>query len=170
MTTITKEYIDSILSYTPSTGNFIWKITRAKAKKGAIAGYIVNGHRYLKIKDIEKPAARWVWFYFHNTFPSNHLLHINGNKMDDRIENLSVQFVQQPFQNLTQDILKQFVTYNPETGIFTWIAPQKTKGKIRTNFHGITVELGYIVIEISGKGYPAHRLAWLYSYGRWPIN
>ena len=27
---------------------------------------------------------------------------------------------------------------------------------------------GYVVIRYAGKGYKAHRLAWLHVYGRWP--
>lgn len=69
--------------------------------------------------------------------------------------------------NITQDKLKSLIEYNQETGIFKWkvkISYLVSPGDIA----GTTNRSGYIVIKISGKGYKAHRLAWLYVHGRWP--
>lgn len=67
---------------------------------------------------------------------------------------------------ITQEKLKQLLTYDRNTGIFLW----KVK---RNNNHDITkpagVEFdGYVRIQIDGKKYRAHRLAWLYEYGYMP--
>jgi len=67
---------------------------------------------------------------------------------------------------MQQDRLKDRLSYDPVTGIFTWIespCPTVMKGtKAGTN------ENGYITIGIDNKVYKAHRLAWLYSYGYMP--
>ena len=69
---------------------------------------------------------------------------------------------------LTAAQLKEFLEYDPITGLFVWIktAPNKTQflGKIAGN----RAETGYITIKLLGTIYLAHRLAWLYMTGEWP--
>ena len=68
---------------------------------------------------------------------------------------------------LTQEILKQHLSYDPGTGLFRWI---KNRGQLRKmgNIAGCYVH-GYIGIRVlNGRRHGAHRLAWLYVYGEWP--
>ena len=72
-------------------------------------------------------------------------------------------------QILTQAKLKELLDYNPDTGDFTNKAfrglraiPGEIAGNLNTR--------GYIDISIGRRKYKAHRLAWLYTYGTWPIN
>jgi hypothetical protein len=65
--------------------------------------------------------------------------------------------------------LNQVLRYNPDTGVFVWkINPANgghpTKGKIA----GTRMKTGYWAIEIAGRKYSRHVLAWAYYYGRWP--
>lgn len=65
--------------------------------------------------------------------------------------------------NITQERLKQLVTYNPDSGIFY---RKTTFGKsIAGNETGTKSMYGYLLITIDRKSYRAHRLAWLYMYG-----
>jgi len=66
---------------------------------------------------------------------------------------------------LTQDDLKKIVNYNYETGVFTRIS----NGNILKTRIGSKGKF-YLGTEIKGKQYKLHRLAWLYHYGRHPIN
>lgn len=66
---------------------------------------------------------------------------------------------------ITQERLKQNLFYDKHTGIFTW--------KIRKS--GVTfgnnagyISDGYMLIRIDDVYYRAHRLAFLYVFGRWP--
>jgi len=70
---------------------------------------------------------------------------------------------------LTQERLKEVVDYNPETGIFTWRCAQGKRTDLIGQTAGFDVN-GYIGIRIDYERYPAHRLAWLYVHGRWPVN
>ena len=85
-------------------------------------------------------------------------------------------------QILSQKKLKELLHYNPETGVFTWKSANK---KYLKSQHAAAVWKGqkegksagsirkrsgkrYIDIRICGKCYLAHRLAWLYSTGKFP--
>lgn len=63
--------------------------------------------------------------------------------------------------DLTQEALRNALTYNPDTGIFTRNTPGKSKVGSKANG-------GYIKIYVLGNEYRAHRLAWLYTTGKWP--
>ena len=69
---------------------------------------------------------------------------------------------------LTQDRLKELLTYDPSTGVFNWRFTRRAAkaGAIA----GTRSPKNYIMISVDAKVYPAHRLAWLYTYGEWPIS
>lgn len=70
---------------------------------------------------------------------------------------------------MTQEELKQILDYDPETGLFRW----KIKPSKKINIGDVAGALrpdGYIQIRINKKDYSAHRLAWLYVTGDWPVN
>lgn len=72
---------------------------------------------------------------------------------------------------ITQEFIKELLDYNPDTGIFTWAKSKGTakKGK-ESGWKATPNGKSYRVIMINGRGYFSHRLAWLYSYGSFPVN
>lgn len=70
-------------------------------------------------------------------------------------------------QELTQDRLKNLLSYDHDTGIFSW-AIDRNGGAYKNDTAGGLSKIGYITIRVDGIRYPAHRLAWLYTYGEWP--
>lgn len=71
---------------------------------------------------------------------------------------------------LSHDELIKILDYNQETGIFIWKHEQKN-GQIKANSiaGSIHKKTGYIRIGINNMKYLAHRLAWFYVTGNWPI-
>ena len=67
-------------------------------------------------------------------------------------------------QILTQNRLKELLSYNPDTGIFTWRHPTSNRVKVGDVCSCKDVK-GYLVIRLFNKQYKAHQLAWLYTHG-----
>ena len=70
---------------------------------------------------------------------------------------------------LTAKYLREILTYAPDTGLFTW-KKKKVSDKVRVGNIAGTLCRGYVAIRISKVRYQAHRLAWLYVTGKWPIR
>lgn len=70
--------------------------------------------------------------------------------------------------DLTAELLRALLHYDPETGIFTWLLPKSSKIKPGDRAGGKDIQSGYRSIWVVGKGRAEHRLAWLYVYGEWP--
>lgn len=66
---------------------------------------------------------------------------------------------------LTQEKLKELMSYDPETGLFNWLRPPRGYRKGREL--GANSK-GYVLIGVDGGRYLAHRLAWLYVHGNFP--
>ena len=69
---------------------------------------------------------------------------------------------------LTQSYLKSILHYNPETGAFTWLVSRGNQFTRPGMLAGSDDGKGYRKIEIGGKGYYGHRLAFLYMTGAFP--
>lgn len=69
---------------------------------------------------------------------------------------------------LTQQVLKESLTYNPDTGLFVRLkGPGSKAGKPK---EGARHGRGYRVLGVMYATYLAHRLAWLYMTGEWPTS
>lgn len=75
--------------------------------------------------------------------------------------------------SITQELLKKYLQYDPETGLFTWIGSYDQNHKRIGTVAGCVSKttkrnLKYAHIQIFGNKYPAHRLAFLYMNGKFP--
>lgn len=69
---------------------------------------------------------------------------------------------------LTQSRLKELLSYDAVSGVFTWLKAVNSRSNIG-DIAGSKCENGYILIGIDGYGYSAHRLAFLYVEGHMPL-
>jgi hypothetical protein len=75
---------------------------------------------------------------------------------------------------LTAEIVRELLDYNPDTGEFVWKHRTENEGNFNARWEGRVAgtkdRKGYITIKIQGKKYAAHRLAWLFTYCEWPVD
>lgn len=105
---ITQDYVKQLLEY--RDGVLYWKVSRGKAKVGAKTGYLnqigyfqtqVNGKLYLNHRLI---------FLMHHGYLPQYLDHIDGNTLNNKIENLRAA-------TLTQNQYNRKLNKNNSSGV-----------------------------------------------------
>ena len=71
--------------------------------------------------------------------------------------------------SLTQDRIKELLHYNPNAGDFTWLISTSNRVKVG-DIAGCLMANGYLIVRVDGTLHLAHRLAWFYEYGVWPVD
>ena len=136
---LTLNRLKEVLNYNPDTGIFIFKVcsSNGKQKTGSVAGnvYRTNNRRaeYLRIWIDGKRyySHRLAWLYMYGEWPNNGIDHINGDGIDNRIENIreADNTIQQRNRAQRSD------NRSGVTGVFwyknlnKWCADIKVKGK-----------------------------------------
>jgi hypothetical protein len=85
----TIDELRSAIGYDPDTGVFTRKAAYGRAKAGAVLGTKMRtGYLSVCFKGQSFKAHRLAWFYVHGVMPSSPIDHVNGDRTDNRIENL----------------------------------------------------------------------------------
>lgn len=90
---VTQKELKRLFIYNEKIGSLVRRIGVGNQKIGSIAGSVKktnNGkkYRYIVIKKRYYLAHRLIWVMVNGRFPENEIDHINGNSIDNRIENL----------------------------------------------------------------------------------
>lgn len=106
--------ISKYLSYNPENGVFTWVGVPLHGKKellGTRAGTVhKHGYRVIRLHGKQHRAARLAWLFSNGEWPINTIDHKNGNRDDDRIENLREATKAEQNQNIVR-------SENSSTGI-----------------------------------------------------
>lgn len=173
----TQARLHELFSYDAETGIFLRKSGSRRGPKdrkyGRVgAGRISElGYVLLMIDGINYIAGQVAWAYTHGDWPHARIKYLNGNKIDNRIENIGLQDAVKDDVKaapLSCERLKELMHYEPLTGWFTWRIPSSTckPGERAGTVHG----LGYRQIGLDYKKFLEHKLAWLYMTGEWPSS
>lgn len=89
---VTYEELSSIFTYNNKTGNLIWVNSRGpQARKGTAAGTVdVAGYLSIQLFNKGYKAHRLVWMINYGEFPDGIVDHIDGNRLNNKIENLRI--------------------------------------------------------------------------------
>lgn len=87
---LTQSQVKKLFEYDQLTGNLIWKINLVHHKiKGKTAGCLnAEGYRKVTINKHTYMVHRIIWLWHYGFWPKIGLDHINGDKIDNRINNL----------------------------------------------------------------------------------
>jgi hypothetical protein len=87
---LTQKRLKELLNYDHETGLFVWQESRGRVKEGRVAGSAHKAYGYTEITLDRKsyPAHRLVWLYNHGVFPVEQVDHLDGNRTNNRLENL----------------------------------------------------------------------------------
>lgn len=82
-------------------GQLIRRVRRGKGRPGQVAGHLgLNGYVKVRVYNKTLLAHRVVWLLFNDQLPA-YIDHINGNRADNRIENLRAATHSQNLMNVT---------------------------------------------------------------------
>jgi len=90
MNTISHPRLRELLHYDPNTGVFTRRTDNKRGcRVGDISGSVnQDGYNYLMTDRRTYASHRLAWFYVYGVWPSYDIDHINGDKLDNRINNL----------------------------------------------------------------------------------
>lgn len=162
------ERLKELLHYNPITGAFTWNKPNKKSNKvqGEAAGGISStGYYSITLDDRHYQGAKLAYMYMTGIMPKT-VLTINRNKSDLRWDNITIP-EEVPDGETTQEILKEFFNYNPDTGVFTRIK-STSKVALKGSIAGGMTKNGYLIISVGKNRHYAHRLAFLYVEGKFP--
>lgn len=70
---------------------------------------------------------------------------------------------------LTVEILKQTLSYDPETGKWSWLNGRTARTDYELYINGEKTN-PYHLLTLGRRNYLCHRLAWFYMTGSWPVE
>ena len=138
--TLALEYVRNVLSYNPENGLVTWKIKVSNNTNiGDIAGFKnVSNRYYITLKNKKYLAHRIIWFLVYGELPKGVIDHIDGNSLNNRLDNLRVVNQRINLENQRKAKSSNKVGY---LGV-SLVPNSKTKFYARIKVMGVTHFLG----------------------------
>jgi hypothetical protein len=141
MSELTQERVSELLSYDSEKGVLTWLCSRGSVTKGALAGQLHSDKRnqYIRTRVDGKKyfAHRLIWLLINGEWPSGQIDHIDGNGLNNRVENLRDVSQSENLKNSRAHLNNS----SGETGVFWHKRWEKWRAQIRAN--GKANHLGY---------------------------
>lgn len=159
---LTRDEIMSLVSYDDKTGLFVWRKPRPRCTSGNVAGGITRyGYWKISLKGRNYLAHRLAWIISKGSWPKMEIDHINGDPLDNRLDNLREAT---PHQNQANKGMRidntsgvKGVTWDKNRGL--WIASLSHKRK--------HIHLGrYANIDEAAEAYRLGSIKYFGEYSR----
>ena len=155
------KFCDDYLSY--DDGRLFWK---SHWRRTELAGCEAGAKGRIKILGKVRQVHK-VIFMMHNGYFNNHIVRVDGDKSNNRIENLTdnLSICKKP-SAIDSNYIKSVLSYDEIKGTLSWrytnpLVAYIVKGRVAGTFDN----LGYRRIKFFGEVYFYHRLIWLYIHG-----
>jgi len=132
--TVTRERLVELVAYNPETGTFTNKVSRGGVAIGRVLGNLSpSGYLRISVDNTGYLAHRLAWLWVYGEFPPGGLDHKDGNRVNNRIENLRLAG---PENNAANKIKQPFNTSGYK-GVYwqkrarKWVATIRFRGKER---------------------------------------
>lgn len=130
--------LSEVLSYCPDTGLLRWKVARGRCTKGAVAGYD-TGRGYIGVRVFGRCqyAHRVAFILMTGREPDHQIDHINGNRCDNRWENLREV-------SCAENMMNRSVSRGNKSGVIgVFWNSNKSKWTAKIKKNGVDVHLGH---------------------------
>lgn len=88
-TKLTQKRLKEVVRYDRRTGNFYWKVSTGKAKRGELSGHTdTNGYTKISIDGVKYFAHRLAWLYCFGVWPVANIDHIDRCRSNNKLKNL----------------------------------------------------------------------------------
>ena len=142
---ITCSELKKLLSYDPLTGVFTNRVTRGRAKAGAVVGSPhVDGYLTVMLAGKNHMLRRLAWLYVTGRSPTNDIDHADGDRDNNRFTNLRAATRAENCQNAT---LKS----NNRSGI-TGVWKVGLRWRARVSVEGVHTHVGYFDTKEEAEG------------------
>lgn len=139
---IALEDFKNYVEYNPLTGSFIRTAIVENNSKSFLESLLgkeikntsSNGYIEISVGSTKYSAHKLAWYFYYGYYPDFHLDHINGDKQDNKIENLRKST---PLQNMRN----RGKNKNNSTG-FNGVYKSRNKYRARIKVNGKLVNLG----------------------------
>lgn len=158
------ELVISLYEYDREIGGFFHKHSWARAKKGDRAGIISDtGYEKIRIKGRHYRSHRIVWLLEKGYMPKSDLDHMDGNRLNNKIENLRECTPAQNMQNIRRKYKKRegCQKYSRHVGVSWCLKNKKWVVKIRVAGKQTTIgwfhdedEAGKAYLSVKKKYHP----------------
>jgi hypothetical protein len=132
------ERLRELLSYSPDTGEFFWRGNlKGSARIGGRAGsFNHSGYRRVCIDGRDLMLHRVAWAMTYGRWPGSMIDHLNGNRADNRIENLREADAGMNMQN------RRRAAVHNQTGILGAHKTQSGRFRAKITLNGLQMIVG----------------------------
>lgn len=154
---VSLDALKQMLSYEPATGEIRWQQSPARnIYAGELAGCVKmlrkdkngNGveYRYIRLNGINMPAQRIAYALYHGSFPSGRISFADGNPLNLRIENLSVQKALHPKSEEQKAADREYYRQHREQHGLSY-----RESDLKRKFGIGLLEYGHLLVKQNGK-------------------